>query len=257
MSVRAYEAIPDLAQVRSAKSGYRNHPIEAYTEYDEPLVDIEQYEIRGANYYFQEHNPPYNHRVSGSIPSLYVRTSVAEKLAQVNDTLSQEGYELFVHDAWRPAAVQHYFHTHWFPQEIKQSHPDWSLSQIEEEVSRYWAHGPQRDADIDPESPPPHATGGAVDLTLKQINGDIVFMGSAFDEASTISFTDALEARNESPIKFLRRMLYWNMRQAGFVNNPTEWWHYSYGDQMWAKLKASETDTTVKAIYGAIIPPIS
>jgi zinc D-Ala-D-Ala dipeptidase len=23
------------------------------------------------------------------------------------------------------------------------------------------------------------------------------------------------------------------MRQAGFVNHPTEWWHWSYGDRYW------------------------
>lgn len=39
-----------------------------------------------------------------------------------------------------------------------------------------------------------------------------------------------------------RRILYWVMRGAllgddtGFVVNPTEWWHWSYGDQLWAQL---------------------
>ena len=26
------------------------------------------------------------------------------------------------------------------------------------------------------------------------------------------------------------------MSETGFANNPTEWWHFSHGDQLWAKL---------------------
>ena len=29
-------------------------------------------------------------------------------------------------------------------------------------------------------------------------------------------------------------LLYWLMMDAGFANHPNEWWHYSFGDQMWA-----------------------
>ena len=31
-----------------------------------------------------------------------------------------------------------------------------------------------------------------------------------------------------------RKILYDAMINAGFVNYPLEWWHYSYGDRMWA-----------------------
>jgi hypothetical protein len=34
-----------------------------------------------------------------------------------------------------------------------------------------------------------------------------------------------------------RRLLYWLMVDAGFASNPSEWWHFSFGDQMWAKLR--------------------
>ncbi|MEA1973540.1 MAG: M15 family metallopeptidase, partial [Candidatus Cloacimonadota bacterium] len=33
-----------------------------------------------------------------------------------------------------------------------------------------------------------------------------------------------------------RRILYWAMIEEGFENYPDEWWHYSFGDQMWAML---------------------
>ena len=44
-----------------------------------------------------------------------------------------------------------------------------------------------------------------------------------------------------------RRMLYNVMTAAGFTNLPSEWWHYDYGDNMWAQL------TGGKAIYAGIL----
>ena len=34
-----------------------------------------------------------------------------------------------------------------------------------------------------------------------------------------------------------RRLLYNVMTAAGFTNLPSEWWHFDYGDGMWAQLK--------------------
>ena len=36
------------------------------------------------------------------------------------------------------------------------------------------------------------------------------------------------------------------MKQAGFVQHPNEWWHFSYGDQLWSWLSKESN-----AIYGA------
>lgn len=32
-----------------------------------------------------------------------------------------------------------------------------------------------------------------------------------------------------------RRLLYHTMLAAGFINYSEEWWHYSYGDRLWAR----------------------
>jgi len=42
-----------------------------------------------------------------------------------------------------------------------------------------------------------------------------------------------------------RRLLCHAMTEEGFAPNPTEWWHYSYGDQMWAALTKNS-----EAFYG-------
>jgi D-alanyl-D-alanine dipeptidase len=35
------------------------------------------------------------------------------------------------------------------------------------------------------------------------------------------------------------------MQQAGFAQHPNEWWHFSYGDQLWAWRTGGQ-----QAIYG-------
>ena len=42
-------------------------------------------------------------------------------------------------------------------------------------------------------------------------------------------------------------MLYNVMTAAGFTNLPSEWWHYDYGDNMWAQL------TGGKPFYAGIL----
>ena len=50
--------------------------------------------------------------------------------------------------------------------------------------------------------------------------------GGAVDKTRCIALTDE-QRRN-------RRILVDAMQRAGFVNYPAEWWHFSYGDKMWA-----------------------
>ena len=37
------------------------------------------------------------------------------------------------------------------------------------------------------------------------------------------------------------------MGGAGFVNYPTEWWHWSYGDRYWALISNAD-----RAVYGPV-----
>ncbi|MES1200940.1 MAG: M15 family metallopeptidase, partial [Pseudomonadota bacterium] len=84
------------------------------------------------------------------------------------------------------------------------------------------------------------ATGGAVDLTIVWQDGEPLYMGSLFDDATALAGTDRFERDMDEPsfshdeARANRRLLYWLMIEAGFSNHPDEWWHYSYGDQMWA-----------------------
>lgn len=77
-----------------------------------------------------------------------------------------------------------------------------------------------------------HQAGGAVDLVICTKDGIPLDMGTKYDEFNAFTATYSkglpLAARRN------REMLLRYMRQEGFVNYPNEWWHFSYGDRMWA-----------------------
>lgn len=84
-------------------------------------------------------------------------------------------------------------------------------------------------------------------------------MGTIIDDVTPRSHTDALEYTSselsftDEEARMNRRLLYWLMIEGGFSVHPREWWHVSYGDQMWAKLASSEGEA-VHAIYSVVDP---
>jgi len=77
-----------------------------------------------------------------------------------------------------------------------------------------------------------HQTGGAIDVTLIDNNGSRIDMGTTLTDFGEKVHTDSdliIKKQKEN-----RRILYNAMTSVGFVNYPLEWWHYSYGDRMWA-----------------------
>ena len=89
---------------------------------------------------------------------------------------------------------------------------------------------------------PPHTTGGAVDLTLTW-RGMPLAMGTDFDDFGWKAHLAASETGEDSVVRRLRRLLSHAMQSAGFAAHPTEWWHWSIGDDVWAASKG------VPAIY--------
>ena len=231
--------IPDQGPTRARHEGFRRHPIDRLGPHgNEPLVDLKTCAIAGENYYHTTRNPPYWGRIEGSVPSLLLRARVAQKLQAVNAQLAAADLELFVFDAWRPRAVQVYFHDVWMPAELRRRDPSLSGAALLRDVELYWAA-----PTTDPGSPAPHATGGAVDLTLRWRGGEQLWMGSIFDDATAIAHRDHYERNRDSAPAFSdeearanRRLLHWVMTAEGFAGHPYEWWHFSWGDQLWAAL---------------------
>jgi D-alanyl-D-alanine dipeptidase len=121
-------------------------------------------------------------------------------------------------------------------------------------VAKYLALPPASEQEFR-ENPPPHTTGGAVDLTLCDQQGRPLDMGADFDEFDDIAWLAHFEdpASSEDPLADLyrerRRLLYWAMIGAGFSPYPWEYWHYEFGTPVAAVFHNSPF-----ARYGAAAP---
>jgi D-alanyl-D-alanine dipeptidase len=235
--------IGDLAAARVARQGYRTRiPIARDNAlFAQPVVEARALGLAGENFYAGDRNPPYWRRADGATERLWLRAAVADRLVRVNVRAGQAGLELFLFDAWRPRSVQAYFHDVWMPAEIRRRDPSLSGVALLRQVERYWS-APTGDAD----SPAPHAAAAAVDLTLRWKGGQMLWMGSLFDDVTALAHRDRFETPEADSLCFSdlearanRRLLHWLMIEEGFAGHPDEWWHFSWGDQMWAALKGA------------------
>jgi D-alanyl-D-alanine dipeptidase len=161
----------------------------------------------------------------GAVPRGWVREGVAERLAAVAGALP-DGRSLVVWDGFRSLETQAALY-HGYLEELAMVHGDWPAEALEVAASRY-VTPPSRA----PSAPPPHLTGGAVDLTLGDGDGRPLDLGTGFDAFVPAAAARALE---ETPglVRDLRRTLYWAMAGQGFTAYLEEWWHFDHGDQFW------------------------
>jgi D-alanyl-D-alanine dipeptidase len=107
-----------------------------------------------------------------------------------------------------------------------------SYPSILKKVEKFWAY-----PSFDSGCPPPHSTGGALDVCLSDKEGNLVEMGSIVDQMDETSNPDFYENK-KNPEAIIwnsrRNLLREVMNKFGFAQHPNEWWHFSYGDQLWA-----------------------
>lgn len=84
-----------------------------------------------------------------------------------------------------------------------------------------------------------HQTGGSVDLGLCDQDGRDLDMGTKYLEHNAKTKTRCMALTEEQ--RSNRRVLVDAMQRAGFVNYPAEWWHFSYGDKMWAAYSSKKS----------------
>lgn len=122
------------------------------------------------------------------------------------------------------------------------------LRDDEEVLKTYLAPPPESEASFR-EDPPPHSTGGAVDLTLCDAGGRPLDLGAEFDEFTERAWLASFEQRGEVGCRDRRRILYWAMLEAGFAPYPWEYWHYELGTMVAAVFHSAPL-----ARYGAAVP---
>ena len=166
----------------------------------------------------------------------YARSAVIEKLMLVNRNLSVQGLSLCLFEAYRhPDKQRKMWETEM--ERAKRFYPNKTTCELESIVSLRVADNNTIMSG--------HQTGGAVDVTICNKDGCILNMGTKYLEFNKQTNTKA--KFHDSAITENRRILLSAMKTAGFVNFPTEWWHYSYGDAMWAAYSWKK-----EALYGPI-----
>lgn len=183
-----------------------------------------------------------------------LRRHVVDRLlgAQAELQRQEPQWRLAIFDGWRPVGVQAFMVDHAFKNEcvlrgLDPGGDPIALAGVYEAVARFWAPPSEN-----PLTPPPHSTGAAVDLTLADTHGAPLAMGGEIDDIGAISEPDYYSAQSveepgsrEGQWHRNRQLLAYVMAAAGFAQHPHEWWHFSYGDQLWAWRK-NET----RACYG-------
>nr|WP_245576082.1 M15 family metallopeptidase [Flavobacterium frigidarium] len=126
-----------------------------------------------------------------------IRYKTVKALIKANNAFIRKGFQIKLYDCYRPLDIQ----------------------------KRMWTIVPNPKYVADPSKGSIHNRGGAVDITLVNLDGEAVPMGTDFDffgiEASHKYInlpTDVISNR-----KFLKKI----MAASGFQSFDSEWWHYN------------------------------
>ncbi len=191
-------------------------------ENGDELVKIEPSErMKCRSMYFEA-------KIEGSLPDIWLRKNVVHRLGVALNFLPKN-LGILLLDGWRPYEVQMALRN-LVAQDLKDSQPHLSDVDLLRLLNQFVAE-PRQQLD----SPSPHLTGGSVDLTLFDVEtGEILNMGTDFDSPEPESWTAAFEGQANDEVIQHRRYLYNAMILSGFTNLPTEWWHFDFGNQLWA-----------------------
>lgn len=161
-----------------------------------------------------------------------MRKSVYDKLVQAQKTLPN-GLLFCLYEAYRSLSLQQMLFENRY-KEIKSKHTDYSEDEIFDETIKMVSPVINKDKSI---NIPPHSTGAAADVYLIDSNGEAIEMGIhpkdwLLDTEDALSISDSQVISEEA--KKNRKIMSQALTQVGFVNYPTEYWHWSYGDRYWA-----------------------
>lgn len=127
----------------------------------------------------------------------YTRVKTAKALIKANADFKEKGVRIKFFDCYRPNSVQY----------------------------KMWAIVPNPQYVANPEKGSIHNKGGAVDITLEDLEGNELDMGTDFDFFGKRAYHDNLDLPKE--ILENRKLLKETMEAHGFWSIRTEWWHYN------------------------------
>ena len=130
-------------------------------------------------------------------PECYTRTKTAKALIAANDEFISKGYRIQFFDCYRPNSVQY----------------------------KMWKIMPNPQYVANPVKGSIHNKGGAVDITLVDMDGNPLDMGTDFDFFGHKAHHDHTDLPEQ--VLANRLLLKSVMEKHGFWSIRTEWWHYN------------------------------
>jgi D-alanyl-D-alanine dipeptidase len=127
----------------------------------------------------------------------FLRYKTVKALILANQRLMKKGFKIKIFDCYRPLDIQ----------------------------KRMWAIVPNPKYVANPSKGSIHNRGGAVDITLVDLNGKELDMGTAFDYFGVEASHDYPNFSKE--IKNNRKLLRKYMEKECFNSFDSEWWHYN------------------------------
>ena len=146
-----------------------------------------------------------------SFEEAYLHPKAAKAVAVANEMLGRihPGWRLIIYDATRPMSVQQKM---------------WD--KVKGTGMQNYVSNPKNGGGL-------HNYGLAVDVSIMDVNGDSIPMGTRVDALTHLSHIDNEEELVEEGCMSLqaienRRLLRRVMREAGFLTIRTEWWHFNF-----------------------------
>lgn len=175
-----------------------------------------------------------------------LRKTVYEKLRQAQELLPKN-LRFCLYEGYRSLDLQKALFDARLSK-VQKQHPDWSEDEIFSETIKLVSPMIRQDGT---KNIPPHSTGGAIDIYLINDKGLPVDMGIhpkdwMMDDDGSVSLTASQKISIEAQKN--RKILSHVLSAVGFINYPTEYWHWSYGDQYWAHHSGN-----AYAIYGTYV----
>ena len=196
----------------------------------EPLVDVRTYDNAIITHYLKEDML----EITGDV--IFVRNTLAQKLAAVNKILNKKSLGLKVVYGYRHPAVQ----TGYFVKRrtvLKDQYPELNDEALDRLTHNFVAVPTIAG----------HPAAAAVDLTVVSTEtGDEIDMGTGIADYSDPLLIQTFDERVSQDIAENRKTLHDAMVSQNFAPFYGEWWHFSYGDREWAAFYNK------KALYGAI-----
>jgi D-alanyl-D-alanine dipeptidase len=175
-----------------------------------------------------------------------VRKSVYEKLIQAQELLPKD-LKFCLYEGYRSLVLQEQLFIDRY-QEIMKRRTFWNDEEIFNETTKMVSPVINFDGSV---NLPPHSTGAAIDIYLvyaatdEPVDMGILVQDWKDDMDGSLSATDSLSITKKAQDK--RKIMSDALTQVGFVNDPSKYWRWSYGDRYWAYCKGEN-----HAIYGGL-----